>query len=233
MKHTSLLVPAGLGGGNDVGGDVGDVVLGETSTEGGHGVLAVGDLGDDGGLLAAAGEVLVEGLLLEGLLGHDDVLSAGVASGAVGVEDLLTGSDVTGEGGGGDAEGEGAGDGTDLGGLLFWSDECRENEKEREISGKRKNIFDISTRCANSLRSTALSLPTAYPSGHRRISVPAIGLRLTQCAVGSLRRDDEHNPFVLFRLVRRQSQYQTQSACNSPPHFNLSVFSPCLTVQDI
>ena len=119
MKHTSLLVPAGLGGGNDVGGDVGDVLLGETSTEGGHGVLAVGDLGDDRGLLAAAGEVLVEGLLLEGLLGHDDVLSAGVASGAVGVEDLLTGSDVTGEGRGGDAEGEGAGDGTDLGGLLF------------------------------------------------------------------------------------------------------------------
>lgn len=122
MKHTSLLVPAGLGGGNDVGGDVGDVILGETSTEGGHGVLAVGDLGDDRGLLAAAGEVLVEGLLLEGLLGHDDVLSAGVASGAVGVEDLLTGSDVTGEGGGGNAEGEGAGDGTDLGGLFVsWS----------------------------------------------------------------------------------------------------------------
>ena len=119
----SLLVPAGLGGGDHVSGNVGDVILGETSTEGGHGVLAVGDLGDDGGLLAAAGEVLVEGSLLKGLLGHDDVLSAGVACGAVGVEDLRSGSDVTGEGGGGDAEGEGAGDGADLGDLLKSSEE--------------------------------------------------------------------------------------------------------------
>ena len=48
-----------------------------------------------------------------------------MARGAVGVEDLLSGSDVTGEGGGGDAEGEGAGDGADLGDLSLKSSEER------------------------------------------------------------------------------------------------------------
>ena len=62
-------------------------------------------------------------------------------------------------------------------------------------------------------------------------AVPAIGLGLTQCAVGSFRRDDEHNPFVL--LIRRESQYQTQSACNSPPHVDSNVFSPCFTLGDV
>jgi len=42
-----------------------------------------------------------------------------VAGGAVGVEDLLSGADISGEGGGGDAEGKSTGDGTDLGDLVM------------------------------------------------------------------------------------------------------------------
>ena len=52
------LIPAGLGGGDDVGGDVGDVVVGKAAAEGRHGVLAVGDLGHDGLLVEATSEEL-------------------------------------------------------------------------------------------------------------------------------------------------------------------------------
>ena len=52
------LIPAGLGGGDDIGGDVGDVVVREAAAEGGHGVLAVGDLGHHGLLVEATGEEL-------------------------------------------------------------------------------------------------------------------------------------------------------------------------------
>jgi hypothetical protein len=48
-------------------------------------------LGDDGRLLEAAGEELLDGRLLEGVVGNDGVLAAGVARGAVGVEHLLRG----------------------------------------------------------------------------------------------------------------------------------------------
>ena len=111
--HISLLVPSGLGGGDDVGRDVRDVVLAEASAEGRHGVLPVGDLRHHRLLVPSPREVLLERGLLEGLIGHDDVLSAGVTRGAVGVEDLLPGADVSGEGGGnGDADGDrGSGDG--------------------------------------------------------------------------------------------------------------------------
>ena len=48
---------------------------------------------------------LLDGGLLEGVVGHNGVLAAGVAGSAVGVEDLLTGTGVTGKGGGGHEEG--------------------------------------------------------------------------------------------------------------------------------
>ena len=94
-----VLIPSCLGCSNNVCGNIGDGLVVKTSTEGGHGVLSVGDLCDDGLLGASTGKVLVEGLLLEGLLGHDDVLSTGVACGAVGVEDLFSVVNVSGVGG--------------------------------------------------------------------------------------------------------------------------------------
>ena len=110
------LVPASLGTCNDVLSDVGDLVIAETSAEGRHGVLSISHLGDDGRHLAATREVLVESLLLKGLVGHDNVLSSGMAGGAVGLEDLRSCIDIS-ESRGGDAKCEGASDGTDLAGL--------------------------------------------------------------------------------------------------------------------
>lgn len=51
-------LPALGGGLDDEGSDVGDVVVRETAAEGGHGTLAVGDLGHDGLLVEATGEEL-------------------------------------------------------------------------------------------------------------------------------------------------------------------------------
>ena len=115
MIRERILIPAGIGSGDNVGGDVGDVVVRKAAAEGGHGVLAVGDLGHNGLLVEATGEELLDGGLLEGVVGHNGVLAAGVAGSAVGVEDLLASASVTGEGGGGDKEGS-TGDG-DLGGV--------------------------------------------------------------------------------------------------------------------
>mmetsp|Transcript_34869 Transcript_34869/g.71267 ORF Transcript_34869/g.71267 Transcript_34869/m.71267 type:complete len:231 (-) Transcript_34869:72-764(-) len=116
-KGNSLLVPARLRSGNNVGGDIGNVIIRKTPTERRHGILAVRDLIDNRLLIAAAGEVLLKSLLLEGLVGHDHVLSAGVACRAVRVEHLLSSTNVTSEGGAGNAECEGTGDSTSLGSL--------------------------------------------------------------------------------------------------------------------
>lgn len=51
-------LPALGGGLDDEGSDVGDVVVREAAAEGGHGTLAVGDLGHDGLLVEATGEEL-------------------------------------------------------------------------------------------------------------------------------------------------------------------------------
>ena len=72
-------------------------------------------LGDDGLDVDAAGEVLLEGIKLQGLLRHDDVLATGVAGSAVAREDGLTSGSVTSERGGGEGEGGGGGGGDDLG----------------------------------------------------------------------------------------------------------------------
>ena len=84
------------------------------SSEGRHGILSVGDLSDDGLFGTSTGKVLVKGFLFQGLFGHDDVLSTGVASGAVGVEDLFSGTNI---GGDGRSDSNTKGDGTSGGGL--------------------------------------------------------------------------------------------------------------------
>merc|ERR1719329_2101465 len=131
-----LLVPTRLGGADNIGGNVGDVFIGETSSESRHGVLSVGDLDHNGLLTASSSKVRIESLLLEGLLGHDDVLSSGVACRAVLVENRLSGTNITGEcrgngnGSGGSllgGEGESRGGGGEDGGngeLHFWSVCC-------------------------------------------------------------------------------------------------------------
>ena len=96
VKTTSLF-PASISGGDNVGSSVGNFFVRKTSSESRHGVLSVGDLGDDRLLGASTRKVHIEGLFLKSLVGHDHVLSSSVASSAVGVEDLLTGTDISGE----------------------------------------------------------------------------------------------------------------------------------------
>merc|ERR1719356_1730402 len=96
MERKSLFVPSGFGGLDDVGGNVLNIAIGKTSTKGRHGVFSVGDLGLDRLLGASTGKVLVKGFLLEGLFGHDNVLSSGVARGAVGIKDLFSGTGIGG-----------------------------------------------------------------------------------------------------------------------------------------
>ena len=52
------LIPALARLGDNIGGNVGDVLVGEAAAERRHGTLAVGNLGNDRLLLEAAGEVL-------------------------------------------------------------------------------------------------------------------------------------------------------------------------------
>ncbi len=114
-SRAKSLFPSFFGGLDDEGGNVLNVFIGKTSTEGRHGVLSVGDLSSDRFLGASTGKVLVKGFLLEGLFRHDDVLSSGVASSAVGIEDLFSG---TGIGGHGRGDGNSEGNGSSSGGLF-------------------------------------------------------------------------------------------------------------------
>ena len=86
-----FLLPLVVGGlVNDIGGDIADVGIIQTSSKGGHRIFAIGNLSHHRGLLHATGKVGGEGILLEGLLGHDDVLATSMASGTVRIEDRLT-----------------------------------------------------------------------------------------------------------------------------------------------
>ncbi len=93
--------------------DVNDVAVVKTATKGRHGVLAVGHLGDDGGLREATGEVGGEGVLAKGLLVLDHVVAARVARGAVAGEHVGTVVQV-GRVGGGDGHAGGDERSTDL-----------------------------------------------------------------------------------------------------------------------
>lgn len=100
-NNTKHLIPlAAVGLVEHVRSDVGDVTVVKAAAKGRHGVLAVGHLGDDGGLGEATSEVRGEGVLAEGLLVLDDVVSAGVACGAVAGEHVGTVVQVGGVGGG-------------------------------------------------------------------------------------------------------------------------------------
>ena len=97
LQDAASLIPSGFRCGNNVGGNIGDGFVIKTSSESRHGVLSVGHLSDDGLLVTSTSKVGFKGLLLKGLFGHDDVLSSGVASSAVGVEDLLSVVNVSGK----------------------------------------------------------------------------------------------------------------------------------------
>ena len=83
----------------DVGSNIPNLFVRKPAAEGGHRILAVGDLIDDGGLLEAASEVLLEGRFLESLLGLNDVITSCVAGGAVTCEDLRAILEVSSVGG--------------------------------------------------------------------------------------------------------------------------------------
>ena len=109
------LIPSGLRSGKNVCGNISDGIVVQTSSECGHGILSVGDLGDDGLFVAATSQVLIKRLLLKSLLRHDHILSSGVASSAVGVEDLFSVSNIASECG---LDGKSEGDGTSGGSLI-------------------------------------------------------------------------------------------------------------------
>ena len=109
---TTNLLPASISGRDNVRGNIGNVFIRKTSAERRHGVLSVSDLGDDRLLGAATGKVLVKSLLLESLLWHDHVLSSGVARSAISVEDLFSGTDISGKSWGSKSEGDGTNSGS-------------------------------------------------------------------------------------------------------------------------
>ena len=94
--------PALLGHGLHIGSHVGDVAGAQLAAEGGHGVLAVGDLVLDGLFMASAvvGQIGLERILLQGALGVHHVAATHVASRAVGAEDLGAVVGISGEAGG-------------------------------------------------------------------------------------------------------------------------------------
>ena len=107
-SSTVPLIPLAVGGlVEDVGCDVVDVLRVQAAAKSRHGVLPVGHLVHDGGLLETALEVLLKSVLAEGLLVLDDVVSAGMAGRTVAIEHSLSCLDVSGEDGG---DGEKAGD---------------------------------------------------------------------------------------------------------------------------
>jgi len=63
---------------------------------------------------------LVKSILLEGLLWHDNILSTGVTGGTVGVENLFSGTGISGESGGyGNSSCYGGSGSSGLNGLLY------------------------------------------------------------------------------------------------------------------
>lgn len=111
-SRTTNLLPASISSCDNVCGNVGNVVIRKTSAESRHGVLSVGDLGDDRFLGAATSKVLIKGLLLKSLLWHNHVLSSSVARSAIRVEDLFSGTDISGKSWGSKSEGDGTNSGS-------------------------------------------------------------------------------------------------------------------------
>lgn len=126
---TNLFIPASIRRCDNVCCNIGDIFIRKTSAKSRHGILSVGDLGNNRLLGAATGKVLVKGLLLKSLLRHDHVLSSGVARSAVGVEDLFSGTDISGESWRSKAESDGAHGGS----LKGWNEEYL-GETKSEVS---------------------------------------------------------------------------------------------------
>lgn len=126
ILETKDLVPSSFGCGDNVRSNIGDGVVVKTSSEGRHGVLSVGDLGDDSLLVTASSKVRLKSLLLKGLFRHDDVLSSGVASSAVGVEDLLSVVNVSGKS---RLDGNSEGDGSSGGNLKQERNDWKSHKK--------------------------------------------------------------------------------------------------------
>ena len=132
--QTSSLFPAITRGLDHESSNIGNVVIRKTSTESRHGVLSVGDLLDYRSLVTATRQVLLESFLLQGLVGHDDVLTSSMAGSTVGVKDLFTGTYIRSEDGlGGDNGGDASGSST-LGSLTKSTKEARETDEHRDSS---------------------------------------------------------------------------------------------------
>merc|ERR1719253_2226656 len=67
--------------------------------------------------LTSASKVLVKGFLFQGLFGHDNILSSGVACGTVGVENLFSGSNISSKSGGNSSNRDSGSNGSGLGSL--------------------------------------------------------------------------------------------------------------------
>merc|ERR1719223_2333358 len=87
-------IPALLSRRDDIGCHILDVIRGQLSRKGWHGVLSVGYLLYHRCLVGPAIEVFLQCRLFKGLLRHDDVLATCMARGTVAREDLLTGSSI-------------------------------------------------------------------------------------------------------------------------------------------
>ncbi len=96
--QSQRLVPSGFRCSNNVGSNVSNSFIIQATSERWHGILSVGYLSNDRFFAASSGKVLLKGFLLQSLLRHDDILSSGVASGAVGVENLLSIVNIASEG---------------------------------------------------------------------------------------------------------------------------------------
>ncbi len=132
--HT-LFIPSSLRGLDNVSGNVGNIILRKTSSEGRHGVLSVGNLGHDSLLVTSSSKVLFKGLLLKSLVGHDNVLSSSVASSAVGVENGLSGGNISSEG---RSSGDGDGNSSSGGSL-------KRNSKKERMSGWKEVYIYVQT----------------------------------------------------------------------------------------
>ena len=72
-SNANNLIPLGIGGLIvDIGGNVCDLIVIEAASECRHGILAVGHLIDDGGLLEAASKVLLKRFLAQSLAEKKD-----------------------------------------------------------------------------------------------------------------------------------------------------------------
>lgn len=140
-----------------------------------HLLLSVGHLGNDGLLGASTTEVLVKGFLFQGLLGHDHILSTGVASSAVGVEDLFTSTGIGGPDGGSSNNGS---RGTSNGSLGDLSVEFNKRVRYHinKLGYSTRGMVYFLGACAKTFGPTERVLDTSRKLVCERIPVSPIGI---------------------------------------------------------